>query len=243
MIEKDAMLPLYYQLQQSIKKAIQENELNPGDMIPSEREYAEKYKISKMTVRQALTNLVKEGLLNREQGKGTFICQKKIEHSSSELAGFSESMISKGIEPSTFVVSFIEVKASIEQAEKLKVEQNTTLYEIKRVRYANQLPIAYEILNIPKELLPDLTTKVAVTSIYDYIEQKAGHKIHYGRETIEASIAQNEDADLLKLKEGEPVLLIERLSKLNSNKPFEIVKSVYRADRFSYAIDMKRKRV
>ncbi|WP_282035305.1 GntR family transcriptional regulator [Metabacillus indicus] len=241
MIEKVAMLPLYYQLQQTIQKAIQENELKPGDMIPSEREYAEKYQISRMTVRQALTNLVNEGYLYREQGKGTFVCQKKIEHSSNELSGFSESMMSKGIEPSTYVISFLEVKASSEHAEKLRVEQNTLLYEIKRVRYANDFPIAYEILYIPKELVPDLTEKAAATSIYNYIERGAGYKIRLGRETIEASTALQADADVLNMQMGEPVLLIERTSFLSSNKPFEIVKSVYRADRFSYSIKMKRK--
>ncbi|MGX1194445.1 GntR family transcriptional regulator [Metabacillus sp. SLBN-84] len=240
MIQKNSPLPIYYQLEEAIKEAIQNQELTPGQMIPSEREYAEKYGISRMTVRQALSNLVNDGFLYRQRGKGTFVAHQKIEQPLQGLTSFSEDMRSRGLEPSTRVISFKEVPASHDLASKLEVEAGTSLFELKRIRLADQLPMAYEMLYISKETAPDLTEKIAQSSIYEYVENKLGLKIHHGRQVLEASIARRTEAEMLQVEEGAPVLMIERRSTLESNKPLEVVKSVYRADRYKFTIDMER---
>jgi GntR family transcriptional regulator len=240
MIQKNSPLPIYYQLEEGIKVAIQQQELMPGEMIPSEREYAEKYGISRMTVRQALSNLVNDGYLYRQRGKGTFVAHQKIEQPLKGLTSFSEDMRSRGLEPSTRVISFTEVKASHDLAAKLDLEAGAPLFELKRVRLADQLPMAYEMLYISKELAQGLTKEIAVNSIYDYVENKLGLKIQHGRQVLEASIARKTEAEMLEVAEGAPVLLIERRTTLDSNKPFEVVRSVYRADRYKFTIDMER---
>jgi GntR family transcriptional regulator len=240
MIQKNSPLPIYYQLEEGIKEAIQQQELIPGEMIPSEREYAEKYGISRMTVRQALSNLVNDGYLYRQRGKGTFVAHQKIEQPLQGLTSFSEDMRSRGLEPSTRVISFTEVEASHDLAAKLEVEAGALLFELKRVRLADQLPMAYEMLYISKELAQGLTKEIAVNSIYDYIENKLGLKIQHGRQVLEASIARKTEAEMLEVAEGAPVLLIERRTTLDTNKPFELVRSVYRADRYKFTIDMER---
>ncbi|WP_285766113.1 GntR family transcriptional regulator [Peribacillus sp. SI8-4] len=241
MIHKNSPLPIYHQLAEAIKKEIQTRQLLPGEMIPSEREYTEKYEISRMTVRQAVTNLVNEGYLYRQRGIGTFVAHQKIEHPLQGLTGFSEDMQSRGHEPGTRVVSLAKVEADLELSAKLEVKAGTPILELKRIRLADALPMAYETVYLSKVLSPGrVTEEMALTSIYGFLEKTFGLKIKNGSQSIEASIAQKLEADMLGIAEGEPVLRIERISRLDNNKPFEVANSVYRADRYKLTVDMER---
>ncbi|MBL3644609.1 GntR family transcriptional regulator [Bacillus sp. RHFB] len=229
MIQKNSPSPIYHQLEEEIKGAIQSLELVPGEMIPSEKEYTEKYGISRMTVRQAISNLVNGGYLYRQRGKGTFVAEQKSEPPLQGLTNFTEDMISRGLKPSTRVISFTEVKADHELAAKLEVEAGTAIFELERVRLADRLPMAYEKLYIPK-------------AIHEYVEKKFGLKIQHGRQVIEAAIAQKKEAEKLGVAEGSPVLLIERRSTFETNQPLAlaVVRSVYRADRYTFKINLER---
>ncbi|MBO0998698.1 GntR family transcriptional regulator [Bacillus sp. SD075] len=240
MIRKNSPSPIYHQLEEEIKEAIQNLELEPGEMIPSEKEYTEKYGISRMTVRQAISNLVYGGYLYRQRGKGTFVAQQKLESPLQGLTSFSEDMISRGLEPSTRVISFTEVNADHELAVKLEVEEGTSIFDLERVRLADQLPMAYERLYISKVLAGDLTKEIAVTSIHDYVEKMFGLNIQHNIQVIEASIAQKKEAEMLEVIEGSPILLIERRIILDTNRPLGVVRSVYRADRYKFRIDLER---
>ncbi|MES1038598.1 GntR family transcriptional regulator [Peribacillus simplex] len=239
MIQKNSPSPIYHQLEEEIKGAIQNHELVPGEMIPSEKEYTEKYGISRMTVRQAISNLVNGGYLYRQRGKGTFVAQQKLERPFQGLTSFSKDMTSRGLEPSTRVISFTEVKANHDLAAKLDVEAGAPIFELKRVRLADRLPMAYERLFISKDLALDLTEEIAVTSIHDYVEKTFGLKIKHDQ-VIEAGIAQKKEAQMLEVVEGAPVLLIERRSILDTNQPLGLVRSVYRADRYKFKINLER---
>ncbi|MGE7878463.1 GntR family transcriptional regulator [Peribacillus muralis] len=242
MIHKNSPLPIYYQLEEAIKKAIHTHQLMPGEMIPSEREYTGKYKISRMTVRQAITNLVNDGYLFRQRGIGTFVTHQKIVQPLQGLTSFSEDMQARGLEPSTRVISLSEIKAELDLAAKLEVEAGTPILELKRVRLADHLPMSLETVYLSKVLSGGLTEEMALGSIYSHAEKTFGLKIQYGRQFIEASVAQKIEAEMLEVAEGDPVLRIERISKLETNKPFEVAKSVYRADRYQLTIDMERER-
>ena len=111
MIDKTSPLPIYYQLVEWIKGLIERGELKPGDSLPSEREYAERFSISRMTVRQAITELVNGGYLYRQKGVGTFVAEKKIEQQLMGLTSFTEDMKSRGMEPSSKLVGFEIVPA------------------------------------------------------------------------------------------------------------------------------------
>ncbi|MFY0762349.1 GntR family transcriptional regulator [Metabacillus dongyingensis] len=241
MIFKKSPFPNYHQLQKIIKKAILAQEVKPGEMIPSEREYAETYCISKMTVRQALSNLVDEGYLYRVRGKGTFVAPMKMEQPKA-IIGFSEHTFSKGMKPETSVITFKEINSSLELAEKLNVARGAILYELHRLRLVDELVIGFERLYIPKDLAPNLTLKQSAASICEYMEKKVGLTIQKGSEIIEASTANKRDSVVLNIEEGSPVLKIERRSMLGSCTPFELAKSVYRADRYQYKIDMERQK-
>ncbi|MFT4416165.1 GntR family transcriptional regulator [Fredinandcohnia humi] len=240
MIKKSSPVPIYFQLEQSIKELIDKKELKPGEMIPSEREYAEKYEISRMTVRQALNNLVNEGYLQRERGKGTFVALRKFEKNVKGLTSFSEDMRSRGMEPATTVLDFSVKEADDTVALKLAIDEDTPVYQIKRLRLADQLPIAYEIFYMSTALVPGLTKETAEDSIYQYIEEEIGLHILSGTQELEATIADKEVSAALDIKVGEPVLYIQQITRIEKNQPLEFVKSYYRADRYKYKVEMVR---
>ncbi len=141
-------------------------------MIPSERELAEMYDISRMTVRQAVNNLVNDGYLIRRRGKGTFVAAQKIEQPLKGLTSFSEDMRARGMEPGTIVLSFETVPASQKLAEGLGVTEGDDLYEVRRLRLADGLPMALETLYIPVHLVPGLTRDVVSGSVYEFYRKR-----------------------------------------------------------------------
>jgi len=224
-----------------MKEKMEKGEWQPGKMIPSERELAEMYDISRMTVRQAVNNLVNDGYLIRQRGKGTFVAAKKIEQPLKGLTSFSEDMRSRGMEPGTVVLGFETVPASGKLAEWLAVKEGDALYEVRRLRLADGLPMALETLYIPVCLVPGLTRDVVSGSVYEFIEKERGLVVGSAVQTLEASVARKVEAEHLKVKEGAPVLLLERRTHLADGRPIEVVKSVYRGDRYKFMIEMERR--
>ncbi|WP_071460688.1 GntR family transcriptional regulator [Bacillus massilinigeriensis] len=240
MIDKSSPVPIYYQLEELIKKQMENNELQPGDALPSEREYSELHGISRMTVRQAISNLVQNGMLYRQQGKGTFVAERKIEKQLLGLTSFTEDMQGRGVRTWSEVVDFQKVPANLYIASQLEMIVHDEVFEIKRVRMAEGTPMAYETTYLPAKLLQGLTEEAATQSIYLYIDEHLSSPIGSARQTIEASTANDMEADYLQIPEGSPVLLIERTSKLKDGTPIELAKSVYRADRYKFSVDISR---
>ncbi|NMO76839.1 GntR family transcriptional regulator [Niallia alba] len=238
MIIKDSHIPIYYQLEMEIKEIIKE--LKPGDPISSEREFSEKYGISRMTVRQAINNLVAEGVLVRQRGKGTFVAAPKVEQELSGLTGFSEDMRSRGLTPKTKILDFKTIPCSRGIATKLKIEEGELVYEVSRLRIADEIPMALETSYLPTALVKELQEETLHGSIYEYVEQNLHLKISHATQTIESTLSQKNESTSLGIKDGAPVLLMERFSYLENGTPFEYVKSIYRGDRYKFVIDMKR---
>lgn len=242
MIDKDSPIPIYYQLEVRIRQLIETNELKPGDLLPSEREFTEKYNISRMTVRQAINNLASEGLLYRQKGKGTFVAENKFEQDLSGLTSFSEDMKSRGLIPSNKLISFKTISGNTELASILKLNAADTIYEIKRIRLANDEPVALETVYTPKKLVGEMTEQDVTTSFYHYLENKLQLQIGYGTQSIEAVLATDNEINHLRIKEGNPILLMKRTSYLQEDleTPVEYVKSAYRADKYIFHLQMKR---
>ncbi|SFM21126.1 phosphonate metabolism transcriptional regulator PhnF [Salibacterium qingdaonense] len=240
MIDKNSPLPIYYQIQEMIRKKIETGEWNPGDMLPSERIFSEDFDVSRMTVRQAVTELANEGVLMREKGKGTFVAEPKIEQPLQGLTSFTEDMKARGLEPGSTLIQYQLRTAPRKAAEALQIKPETKVYEIKRVRLADDVPMAYETTFINRELAGDIPEDVENRSIYSFLEQEKGVKIVDGEQTFEASLANTEEAERLAIEEGAPVLLIQRITYLEDGSPLEYVKSAYRGDRYKFTINMPR---
>lgn len=240
MINKNSPIPIYYQLEESIKQQIDSGELKEDEAIPSEREFAEKFQISRMTVRQALNNLVMEGYLYRHKGRGTFVNKKKVEQELQGMTSFTEDMIARGMTPSSKLLSFDIIQADQKTATELLIAENDPVYKIKRIRLADEEPMAMETAYIPVGIVPGLTEESSNLSLYRYIEDELSLTISEARQEIEASIAGPKEADELAIEVGAPVLLIVRTSYLQDGTPFELVKSAFRADRYRFVHTMKR---
>ncbi|WP_141432226.1 GntR family transcriptional regulator [Bacillus sp. 03113] len=242
MIDKSSPLPIYYQLEELIKKKIEIGELQPNDILPSEREYSEYYQISRMTVRQAFTNLVNDGYLYRRKGKGTFVAEKKFEQELIGLTSFTEEMKKRGLTPSSKMLHFELIPATKKMASMLKIKENEPVYEIIRIRLADKEPMAFETLYMSANLVKGLTAEIASHSLYEYIEEKSGLKMAHASQTIESSIATDAEAQHLNIPKGSPILLFHRHSYLENNTPIEVAKSSYRADRYKFSIHIKRQK-
>ncbi|PLS02063.1 GntR family transcriptional regulator [Neobacillus cucumis] len=240
MIYKNSPIPIYYQLEELIKGLIEKGDLKPGDALPPEREYAEKYQISRMTVRQAFTDLVNEGYLFRQQGKGTFVAERKIEQGLQGLTSFTEDMKSRGLKPGNKLIKFEIIPADSQIAGHLKIAEYGPVYEISRIRLADDVPMALETNYISANLIKGLTEGIVNKSLYAYIEGQLNLRIDSASQTIESSIASQSEANFLNISKGDPVLLIQRNTYLLDGTPLELVKSVYRADRYKFMIKMKR---
>lgn len=227
-------LAIYKVIEIDIKTAIQKGKLKPGDLVPSENELKDEYNVSRMTVRQALNNLVNEGYLYRYKGKGTFVSQMKIEKNIHGVRSFTEEMEAMGRKVSNKVIRFETIPASDEIAEKLFLSKDDEVIIIERLRYGNEIPVLYEELYIPQKLFKTISRKDFDQSFYKYIENTLGFYISHCMQSIEAIKAGSKIPQLLEISKQDPLLLIVRNSFLNNGRPFEYVKSYYRSDQYRF---------
>ena len=234
MLDKTSHIPIYVQIEELIKQQIADGKYKQGEMIPSEREFAEMYQVSRMTVRQAITNLVGNGQLYREKGKGTFVTTEKMEQSLNALTSFTEDMLARGLVPTSEVLSFEIIVPPAEIAKELQIAADETVYFITRIRHADNIPMALERTYIPIALFPNLQAHQLTQSLYQIIEQHYGSRLNYADQHIEASIVSNEDRKHLQLAENAVVLIMQRKTFLVDQRPVEFVRSTYRADRYKF---------
>ena len=238
---RDKPIPLYYQLKEIIKKQIETRELKARDCLPSEREYSEYYKISRMTVRQAITELVNEGYLYRQQGKGTYVAEQKIEQGLMQLTSFTEDMLRRGMQPSAKILSVQEKSIDEKACNALNLQENEPVIAIRRLRLADGEPMALETCHLSfskySELLKeDLEHK----SLYHFLEQRYNIRLVRATQVIEPGIARQEVAKLLHIRAGDPILILERTTFDQYDNPVEFVSSLYRGDRYKFIVELKK---
>jgi GntR family transcriptional regulator len=229
-IDARSPVPKYYQLREILLDLI-ERELHVDAPVPSERELAARYGLSRMTARQAIEHLVSEGRLYRVQGKGTFVARPKIDMPL-RLTSFSEDMRARGMVPGSRDLGRRRALATGPLARELGVEQGTAVHVVERLRLADGVPMALERSHIPAHLAPDLLDRsLEGRSLYALLATEYGLALDRGDQVIEAGIADSGDAELLALAPGSAVLLLQRRSWAGQ-VAVEYVVSTYRADRY-----------
>jgi len=240
-IYRNSPLPRYYQLKEIMRERVQSDEWKPGDLIPSERELSEKYGISRMTARQAITELVNEGLFYREQGKGTFVSQRKITQQLIRLTGFTEDIKARGQKPGTKVISAQMFPADETTAEKLSIDPGTLIFRLQRLRLADDEPLAIELSQINfKGCERLLEEDLEQNSLYRLLETKYGIPLMEADQELEAGLAGNEEVQLLKISLGRPVLFTRRITYTERNQPIEYAKAVYCGNKYIFHTHLKR---
>lgn len=232
-------LPLYLQLQEVLKDEIQNGHLKPGDQLPPERELSDQFQMSRMTVRQALNQLVAEGLLHRIQGKGTFVARPKIAQNLGLLSSFTEDMMSRGMKPGARVIEKEIIHADHKLAEIFSLTDDMRLIKIRRLRTADDEPIALETTHLPYERFADIAKKDLSGSLYDLLRNEYQVVLSKARQSIEAGEATPLEAGLLKIPEKVPVLIIERMSVDPQMQVIEYVNSCYRADKYKFYVELQ----
>ena len=229
-IDHQSPVPKYFQLREILLDLI-ENELAVDAPVPSERELAARYGLSRMTARQAVEHLVSEGRLYRVQGKGTFVARPKIDMPL-RLTSFTEDMRARGLTPGARDLGRREVAAPAAVARELSIDTGTPIYVIERLRTADGVPMALERSHIPAHLAPDLLDLSLVErSLYELLAARYGLVLDRGEQVIEAGIADSGDAGLLGLAPGSAVLLLQRHTWAGPVS-VEYAVSTYRADRY-----------
>lgn len=239
MVNKNSSIPIYIQLKKIIKERIENKAYLPGQIIPSEKELTEKYNISRMTVRQAITDLVNEGVLIREKGKGTYVAKNVIEKRS-ELQSFSEDMKGRGMVPGSRIIKFEEVKATEEVMEYLKVQPDEKVYFLNRLRLADNTPMAIEYCYLPSKLFPDLFKyNMENWSLYEILKNDYKLEIGYAEQNIRAVKMRKNEAILILNQEKGFGLLASRILYSIDNVPVEYTKTLYHPERYVYNMILK----
>jgi GntR family transcriptional regulator len=235
-LNRHSVVPLYYQIQQSLLEQIRSGELKPGAPVPSEQEIAARLGVSRMTAHQALKSLRELGVAYSERGKGTFVFGSKLEKNFRQVLSFSEEMSSQGFQPSSKVLCFEGAPAANEIATALQVPVGEPLVKLRRIRCADSSPMGIECSYIPERYCPDLlATFEPSTSLYQALSERYRLQMMIADEVAEAALSGPEDARLLHIPDGSPVFIFTRTSYVQSGQPVEYVKSTYRADRYKIA--------
>lgn len=238
----DPRIPLYYQLMQLFRQQIEEGEYQPGDSFPSENELCERFGVSRPTVRQALNELVREGLLHRIKGKGTFVSAPKIQQDfMQKLVSFTEEMQQKGLKGTTRVLSLQLVPALKNVAAYLSLAIEEPVFQLDRLRFINDEPIVVVTTYLPQKYCPTLNQQdLNNQSLYKTLEDQYSIRISKARRILEAIAATEEYAKLLEIEEGAPIQLSRTVAWDQYNRPIEFSIARYRGDRSQFTIDLIR---
>lgn len=237
-VDKDSPIPIYVQLYEGMTALIVSGSLQPGDALPSETDFSRHFSISPMTVRQAMSELVNQGYIRRERGRGTFVAPRQLDHPLDRMVGFSEDMQSRQLVPGAKLLLLETIPAPEHIAKIAGLPLETPLLRLKRVRYANDEAVGihdaylYNIQISRKDLQK-------TPSLYVLLAQR-GITLAEGIDTIDAVPASEEAAALLAVAPNAPLLQTTRISWDSENRFIEYVVAQYRADLYHYRIHLRR---
>jgi len=234
-IDRSSPVPLYFQLKQLLLGKIQGGEWTPGTLIPSELELQETYSLSRTTVRQTLSELVNEGYLTRQRGRGTFITQPKIAYDPSRGIQINEYMDEYGVELGWRLLEQGWMNASQQVAEALQLRAGSRIFCLQRLRLAGQEVIGYHLAYTPERIAARVdASKLTVGDSLNYLNGVI-KDVRIAR-TLEATLAQDRDRKLLSVERGSPILQMDRLVIGSDDTVLEYLYARFRGDRFKYKI-------
>jgi len=213
----------------TILEQLIDGDLNAGDAIPSERVLVGRLGVSRVTVRQAIADLVEAGTLERVHGKGTYVTGPQVD-SRLHLTSFSREMRDRGLHPATVVLAAAEEPAAEEVSYALRIKPGHPVICVKRLRTADGTPMAYEVGYYPSALFPGLLQR-ELGSLYDIFANDYGMVVTSGEQTVRAESADAEQARLLGIAKRAPLLVQERVTHAG-DRVIELATSWYRADRY-----------
>jgi GntR family transcriptional regulator len=232
---------LYASIEETIATEIAQGEYRPGDQLPTEDALLERFQVSRITVRRAIQNLVRRGLLEIRRGLGTFVLSPRIEAELTRLTGFVEDMNAAGRKATARVVSQGVVAASARVAERLQLTKGTKVMQIKRVRLADATPISFDETYLPLLLGKQIVDNdLRVHPIFTLLEEEYGVPLVEADYELEAVVASKAVAEALKITVGSPIFQIERTSMTAGNQPVDYEVLSYRGDLVRFITKLRR---
>ena len=232
MIDKNKPIPLYYQIKEYIEEQIKNGELKPGSKLPTEDYYSKYFDVSRITIRKAMNQLLKEKTIVREKGKSPIVPEKRINRNFDKLEGLGKQILDQGKKPSCKVIHFEIVKANEEHVKKYKCDINDELYSAIRLRYADDELIAVQNLIVIKKLVPNLTKEYLETgSLYDLVNQR-NFKIKYAKQSIGAALLPETLCEITGMPHNTLCILSDRITYLDDDRVVENSISYYIASRY-----------
>lgn len=245
-VDTHSPIPIYYQIREQLRRQIVGGHLKHGDTLPTEMEICAECGVSRMTARQALSQLAYEGLVVRQRGRGTFVAAPKATLDSSQfpLQSYTELLGQIGMQAGAIVLAQVVEPATEAVAAQLKVNPGDPLVRITRQRLMRSEPMSLETSYYPHSRCPGLANlDLTNQSVYRLIEERYGVAPAYATDTIELSVAGSYEAKELKISEGVPVVLVTRLSFLEDDTPLEFTQTIHRGDRFKSIVHRARQQL
>lgn len=237
---RDGRTPLYYQIYDLLRGKIESGLYAPGDQLPTEAELSAEFAVSRITVKQAIQMLVNDGVLTRQQGKGTFVTKPKVQRKFKGLISFHDEMRQRGFAPSTKVLDFGVIPARRVVAQALGIGEGEKVVFLKRLRFADGEVMAVQTSYIAYALCPGLTEKVSNLegSLYKLLSEEFGVRPVTGNEEYTAVVVRGQDAAVLGLPEGSPAFAVKRTAFDSEGRRVEYAESLLRADRYTLEIEL-----
>ena len=221
--------PVYKEIQNAIRKRIQESQLKPGDLVASERELAKTHGVSLMTARHALAGLEREGIVERRQGAGTFVASPKIHFN--RLMSYTEQTSSRGLNPHSRVLAIKIIEHEPEIAARLRLPPTSKIVKLERLRESSDEPLALETCYLPAREYSDLmSAPLGKASLFATLHRKYGVDLAYADEEVDATPAEANVADLLSVQRGVPLLRIRQVIYSTTGKATIYAIGFYRSD-------------
>ncbi len=233
MLDERSPVPLYYQLQEIIRARIESGQWGPGQQLPPEAELCEEFKLSRGTVRQALADLVREGMLHRRRGKGSFVATPKIPQDIMRVAGgfsaYAKQVI--GSELGSRLIQAGVVRASGSLAGKFRIPEGSELIEVRKVKLADGQPYFLATSYVPRHICPGLESEDHSSgSLFEMLREKYGITIARVEGWFEPILINEYEASILEVEKGSPAMLYERMRFTADDQPVMLSKHVIRGD-------------
>jgi GntR family transcriptional regulator len=231
-------VPLHHQVYLDLVSALDTNEWRPGDRLPAERDLAQRYGCSLITVRRALMELAREQRIERTRGRGTFVLHPRLDLNFGGNRSFTDEMQTRGLDPATRLIAARPESAGESVAAALDLELGSPTLYVERLRLAGGEPLMLEQVHLPAERFPGLlASDLEHTSLYDLLVERYATRIVRAREAVEPVLLKTREALLLDQAPGRPALLVEGIAYAADGRPIEFARSYVRGDRTRYYVE------
>lgn len=231
-INRSIPIPLYYQVEQILRREIESGKYKAGDMIPTEAELQERFALSRATIRQAIAELVYSGLVERKRSRGTRVATGRFEATLHDLASFTNEMMSGNLNLITHILQFSYIQPPEAAREALNLRKDETVAMMERVRFVDDRPIAVERWYAPLKYFPNINKKLFKESGMEqstYYMMMTRYNIQVTRtvDSVSAVGLESHEAKILKVEPSVPALLRSRISYDSLDRPVNYASGVY----------------